>query len=1445
MQELKALSVEELETLLGHRISYAGISPSFLSYLEVRDLVIHDTPDSTRPLLTIHRVRIYYSLVHLLARRDPVGAVREIRILNTRFSLDVRKDQNVLELLQRLTQAGSGASGLRARITGANVGVSLQTSDGSFTLSDLFFQIDASSEALAVSLRGDCQGELTSGFAFSSTLGVEGKIDRRFTWSDLTMRLLEFDSSVLRVGKQTLQVVWKGDRIQVHKIQDHSPIDLGMTADLSRQEINVDFQADGLRPDRLFQFSGSFERFNTWLSAPLTASGKLTYSLKDHHVAYSGGVSAAFADQLPVHDVILESTFLGDERGASFFPLRVSSSVGTLQFDGKISFSDMFPEGLLTLVNVDAGSGHRVTANLTIERQDGKLSVQGRHLLIGEVGFDAFALSLSPQEKGTSFTFSSSFADAPASRVTASGELRLGQTLRNAIAGSRHRADTPPTVSLSASLQNAPPDRVYHLVLGAGPLTREQEDVRSRLSRYVLSASFDVTTDLSSVAVSNGNISIAQADDPTTAVRFSLDMDASRLTVSGLSGSWRGYPIEGSVNASIGEGAQVSFSSDFKLRGTPFSLAGRYSDRLGLYATGAYGVEISVVPNRDGTYSLEARGRRLPVPMPGSTVALSFDLSGLFSSLDEWVIRAPSFIVYDAPFLESKRNTIELAGRLTPKRLSIDHVKFTDSYSTLEGSAEASLSLPSDPFKPDFLSEASARFTASLASPNGPETYGMKGTLGKGEVSADIAFKRVPLGRLRAFSFRGSLSGSGTVAGPLEKPVLTLAMNLDDGRLGNDPLAANGQVSLVPGQVRIASLKVDYLAHHISGASGTIDIAKGAYDVQTTYVGEYFLDHVQLTARLQGQFNPEAPGGTAAGLLSHGLQGTLSLGGITVEGRPYSPWAISFRGERGRLTFDGGPGNSVHGSIDSNLAFALHMSRPLPLVGDAGGRIVGDRIVANATIVTADMLVLNSILKSPQIPTASGSGSVLTFTSGTASGRLSFTGPFGDPDFTGELAVVGGRLRSAYAVDEVGPINTKLVFDGKGFHSPRVLVNAGASRLGAQLAITIDHWQPQAFDLAFSTENETTAHLKVRFGRLIADGRVQGSITIKGDDSKTNVTGAIQVTDCRITLGQYEVPKFVPEDVPTFLALDAETGKRVDFAWPSENYPVIRTTASPGGRVAITYRGDTGAYTVKGATNVQGGEIYYFERSFVLKKGAIAFNEDQQNFDPRITARAELREWDPSSAEEMKIFLDADSPLSKFTPRFSSDPPRSDTYIMAMIGAPFVARAETQGLGISAALMSSDVISQTWILRPLEQRLRDVLRLDMVSVRTQIIQNLLVQRVFGTTLNPLDNTSVSLGKYIGNDLFLELLVRLQSPQLATGTPLTTGAGALPYEDVRTGATVPPGSLTLFGNGLQPDLELSMEWATPLFLLTWSWAPQHPENLFLSDHSLAFSWRIAY
>ena len=100
------------------------------------------------------------------------------------------------------------------------------------------------------------------------------------------------------------------------------------------------------------------------------------------------------------------------------------------------------------------------------------------------------------------------------------------------------------------------------------------------------------------------------------------------------------------------------------------------------------------------------------------------------------------------------------------------------------------------------------------------------------------------------------------------------------------------------------------------------------------------------------------------------------------------------------------------------------------------------------------------------------------------------------------------------------------------------------------------------------------------------------------------------------------------------------------------------------------------------------------------------------------------------------------------------------------------------------------------------------------------MQNILYEGVFGDYTNPFHNTTVSFGKYLGTDIFLEVLMRLGSGE---PTPF--------YFD--------------FLSGINPEFEVSLEWTTPFFLLEWSFRPQHPENLYLSDNTLAFKWRILF
>jgi translocation and assembly module TamB len=1436
MAELKGKTIATLETLLGRRISYAEISPSIFQYIEVRDLTIYGAEHPDDAVLTVHTIRVSYSLARLIAGRDPLKALREIRILNTRISLDLDRDEDLVSLIRRLAQNGGDQQQVRVRLSGANVSVFLSQGGSTYSLENLFFQVDARDQAINVAVRGAAGGRLRNGFNFSSKLRVEGTVDRNLTASDLTVHLQALESSLVNAGSQTLQVLWKEGTLDVRKIQDRSPIVLRLVAELEKQEYTLKFQAEDMRLSRLFTLVGPLAKYENWMKTPLTATGHVTYRAGSGSLDYQVDATASFEDQLPIHDVALETSFSGTEKGVFFTPLRVTSPSGSVDFEGSLAFDSLYPEGLLTLMNVNAGTGERVNARLSLERAQGKLNVKGSRLEVGELTFNDFRFSLSPLAGGAAFSLRASFEGAPQEDLLqANGEIRFGRS-----GGGGAALFPAPTISLTASLKNAPPDKLYHLFSGGGALKGQQRDLYDLLGRLSVSADLSVSTDLSTIAVASREVTVTTWDDPGTSIRFGFTADTEHVALSDFTGTWKGVTVGGAFDGRFAPEGEIDFTTGLTFIGTTYAFTGRYSPRTGLQMSGSYGLQVSAASARGGGISLHVQGKDFPLPWDGHLYPVSFDVEGSGTPEGDWTVEFPLISARNLPLFASRQNTLTVSGNLTASKLDIRHLAFSDESSQMDGTVSIEYQLPADPFSPRALKSLGAKGSASLKARGGEESYSVQGSLKEGALALAIAFSGSPLSRLGSSVVRGSLSGTGTVYGTVSQPIIDVALSLREGRLGNDNLGFSGQATLGRDSIQVRAITVQYLSHRLSEGTGTVNMKAGTYGFSASYKGEYLADPIRLNAELSGSFPP----GSIDSLLgaNQGLQGKLSLAGIVVGESSLPSWTVAYRLDKGRVSLDGGPGNSIHGWVDAQRSFALSLSNPLPISAAVRGKVAGDRISATVDIASLDMTMLNQVLKSPLIATPAGPQAILKVTSGVAAGRLNIEGPLGDPDYTGQLEILGGGVSTAYSPDDAGPIRTTLVFDGKSFHSTPVTAAAGAGKLTAEARFTIDHWAPLAFDITLATAAQSQLHLRARFGRLNADGLVTGQMRIAGDDRKTSLTGNFFVSDCRITLGQAAPGKFVPEEIPTFVTLGVQTGKRVEFYWPTENLPVVRTTAAPGGSLAITYRGDNGAYTIKGGAGVQGGEIYYFDRSFVMKKGSITFDENQDSFDPRITARAEVREWDPNTGEEVKVYLDADSTLSKFSPRFSSDPARSSDTLLAMIGAPIVNRAETQGLGM-AALVYSDIVTQGLILRPFEQKVRQMLNLDMFSVRTQIIQNLVAQKVFGTTVNPLDNTSVSLGKYIGNDLFLELLVRLQSPQLATGAPLASGS--LPYEDLRTGATIPPGSLTLFGTGLQPDLELSIEWATPLFLLTWSWVPQHPESMFLSDNSLAFSWRIAY
>jgi hypothetical protein len=137
-----------------------------------------------------------------------------------------------------------------------------------------------------------------------------------------------------------------------------------------------------------------------------------------------------------------------------------------------------------------------------------------------------------------------------------------------------------------------------------------------------------------------------------------------------------------------------------------------------------------------------------------------------------------------------------------------------------------------------------------------------------------------------------------------------------------------------------------------------------------------------------------------------------------------------------------------------------------------------------------------------------------------------------------------------------------------------------------------------------------------------------------------------------------------------------------------------------------------------------------------------------------------------------------------------------------------------------------DSLAQFTVIRRLQREVRNFLGLDMFSIRTQVLQNVVMQATGGRTDDPaerpyragnyFDNTTVYIGKYFGADLFGQAMLSFK------------------YDENK---------LTLGGLKLEPELGLEMR--NPLFDIRFNLVPLHPENWFVNDASFSLIWRRTF
>ena len=1423
-------AIGALFKLLNRNFSYGAIAPSLLRALEIRDLTIYSGEAPDQPVVSIRRLRLRYSLARLIASRDPIASLREVQLANSHVVVDLTRDQELVQVLRELGLVVGGTRGPAAAggvvvppvtLAGANLGVTLRGLGFRLEVEDLFFRVQAGAE-LQLTARGRARaappaaalGALGAGQYLAADFRVSGSADDDLSRAALTVRLNELASAQVRVAPQELQVSLLEDEWQVVRLEDRLPLEVSFSHRPGSGRSELAVAATGLNLADVAEFA---ERHPLVRLLPgTTVSGTARWSHDPaagmRYEAKLSGHVAGGADTPPAAATL---TARGDGDRVEVSRLTLETAEGGLEFAGDVVLDTLVPQGELVIRSLQVRPGEKLHAQASLTRgADGAMALRSERLALEDTVFRRFDVDLRP---------------TTAAPLTYRYEVRaeLQQETANFINGDGSVAlGGPRRLELAASFDSINAGLLYRLV--TPPATRRPW-IADALEPLLMSGSMDSVTDFETAAVRAPVVRMRDAADPGNRLQFSLTANERGLRLEAAAAEWLGLEVRGQALVTRGDEA-VDLAAELSIDDVPYEVRLTHTPGRGLTATGSHELELAAEYD---ARALTVRGSavRLPVPLPFAAAPLeaTFAFRGRFAGPDDWSLRSDAVTLHRLPLPDQPDLQLEAGVQAESGVVELEPVLVRDRFSELRGRGSIVFTAGSDAVEAQL----------AVADADNGESYAATLELAGGRVDAAAELRGVPLPRLGQFPFSGNVHADVRASGPWQEVAWQAAVELRDGRLNDERVSLTGAVERSADGLAVRGLTFDLLSHRLRNGSAAYRPESGLLEFAADYSAEYFGDPVTARLQLDSRDLQAGAGGGLRAALAAGVTGQLSVERVRVAGEPLDPWQLRLAAQRVTgepagaadpaadsaaaagedllIRFEGGPRDAFAGSVSTGGSFSLQVQRGrYPVHGSASGTVSGGHVSAALEIEDADARTINELLG--QLP--------VSFQAGTASGRARVAGPINDPDFWGEFRLAGGVVASPFSPRPVGPFRAAITLDEK-----RVALAGFAAEGPAALPVavrgtaSVERWVPAVFALELTSAGGVP--INYQFGPLLFNGTASGTLSVTGDSGTVMVDGELQAGNAELSLVETE-PASRQEQL--LVDLDVVTGRGVEFTWPVPQFPVLRLQLAPSESVRIGYDGQSRSVSVQGELTARGGDLFYFDRQFLLREGQIRFAGEEGPLDPRLVVRAETRERD-AQGDPVRIILQADTTLSRFGPdtvRLSSDPPQSALVLDTLVRGPLAQgdRPNDGGAaGLSAAAFSGELMTQMALLRPVERALREALGVDMVSIRSQFVQTL-VQDVFGASVsggvvpgtgNPLDNTSLSFGKYLGSDLFLTMLLRLDAP------------------DGQPGDDLP----------LLSDVELGLEWATPFFMLEWSFLPRNLNTLFVTDNTISLRWRWSY
>jgi len=1416
-----------VEEITGLKIRYSSMRPAIFGSFDIREL---KATNADEPVADIKNISVKFSVWQLITNRK--AFVHTVLIDKPVLLIDTERDslffENLSVWLETRDENKSDLVLLQQMAQFLPKNIDYQIREGYFRLIDkervyLVDRIDINIKGINDEIR--LNGEIAAEFNYDGfndmTITVRTDADINAVFSDdLAKGNANINVSYINCSEKDNKLIFSILPFNISGTYDEKTVSAvsqlengaiitNFHYEFDTRAVNAQVSFDNFMLREVINFADNWNEYNSLLQININGNSSFNFINKDSFT-YNLELKGNYQSDEEMFTISAD----GNEKAVSINNFLISSGNGDMDFfkgsagfKGNVNFKELMPSGTLFFNNFTLTGKEHFSAVFNISSRRNLIQITSDNVTLARAHINDFGISLYPSDRDMGVSVSGFGMDTGLFFLDAVYSFDPRQLEASLI------IDSMTFFELS---EYARPFADYINIPGS----------REILHSGLINTEIFYSTDFKDMIFNAPNVSFIIGD---IYGMLSLMGSDTRLILS-ESVFYNGqdeFHVSADVNYSNPK--DLSFSLNAGFQELSWHINGQIIENSALIISDPNGLHVYGNISNSGEISGYIESNDYPISVNSNPIYLNFYSTLLYDSPELWNVNINHFKARSFSSPDSG-DLLSISGIINQNGASFRELVYNDDRGFLVGSADFS-------WDTDF---SSLGFFVNITDTlEGGEHYSIEGMYKDGKFDLGASISDMYVNRFVKWGTPIRLSADMNVSWEsIESFAAKIDLKSFNTRIHDYEIKVAVGVNLSNDELLINDL--DFYFREVNAIipefkiSRKEGIAKTRADVHGFMFERDFKGFVDIDL-IFDEFESWLNITDAA----RNFDGKIVISDLLYGEKNYEDIVFNLAGNDGAYSINGGIKNMIRLEIDSDGSVFAGLSAPFPIQGTVIGTFKDWNIDLYAKNFYLDLASLFSLVSA---------GKDFNIAGGYLTGEMNLLGPVWNPQFFGTC--IGSSIRfeaPGYISEDIRVVPFQVFAEGYEMTFGPVEIASGSGMGTVNGWLLFENWSPSNIGINISIPRERPVPYNFNITGFLANGHASGDLGMLVDMENyiIGLKGDLFTNDAELGLNMDELSssRTVNDQKSAkfnaIVELSIITGSMVEFIWPTTS-PMLKANPEMGALFLVTADTEARHYSITSDVKIRSGEIFYFDRSFFIREGTLVLRENETGFNPLFSARAEIRDRIDTGNVTISMIVEH-QPLLSFQPRFESNPGLTQLEIYSILGqnlANLQGGENTEAMQRFILSSSADIVtqiiastpaySQVAFFRQFEKQMRDFLGLDMFSVRTRFIQNAVVQagtvgfgpsEVDGSRIgfsNLFDNTTVFIGKYIGQHMFIHGMLTMR------------------YDE---------NSMLFGGITFEPDIGIELQ--TPFVNIRWDFFPKHPENLWVSDNSITLSWSKSF